>query len=328
MALFRVAKVQVQHEKIAMVKCGANRTKCRAFSAKRLGRLCIIFGMDFSFAPPAAPTPLEYFQTLVQDEDSLSLLEAASSIAQDVYPDLDLHLVLDEVDLLAAKLQRRIPADSPDLQKLLALNHFFYRELNFAGNINDYYDPQNSYIHAVLRTRRGIPISLALLWLELAERIGLAAAGVGFPGHFMIKVSLDAGQVILDPMTGQSLTREDLLDRLGGAHMQLLGAEEEVPMGLFLQPASAHEMLERMLRNLREIYAGRSLHERELAVINRLLVLLPESWSDYRERAQVLVQLGHIDAALGDLQTYLRAAQDASDAEAVRQQVAKLQAKS
>jgi regulator of sirC expression with transglutaminase-like and TPR domain len=144
----------------------------------------------------------------------------------------------------------------------------------------------------------------------------------------MIKVSLAAGQVVLDPMTGQSLTREDLLDRLGGAHMQLLGAEEEVPMGLFLQASSRYEILERMLRNLREIYASRGRHERELAVINRLLVLLPESWSDYRERAQVLVQLGQLDAALVDLQTYLHAAQDASDADAVRQQVAKLQAKS
>ncbi len=284
--------------------------------------------MDFSLVPPQAPTPLDYFRTLVQDEVSLSLLEAAASLAQDTHPDLDLYVVLDEVDLLAAKLQRRIPADSPDLQKLLALNHFFYRELNFAGNINNYYDPQNSYIHAVLRTRRGIPISLAVLWLELAERIHLPAVGVSFPGHFMVKVSLDAGQVVMDPMTGQSLTREDLLDRLGGAHVELLGAEEEVPMGLFLQPASKHDILERMLRNLREIYASRQRSERELAVINRLLVLLPESWSDYRERAQVFVQLGALDEALADLNTYLHAQYEASDAEAVRAQILQLQAKS
>ena len=282
--------------------------------------------MDFSFEPPAAPSPLNYFRMLVQDEASLSLLEAAASLAQDVHPDLDPHVVLDEVDLLAAKLQRRIPADSPDLQKLLALNHFFYRELHFAGNINDYYDPQNSYIHAVLRTRRGIPISLAVLWLELAERIGLPAAGVSFPGHFMLKISLDAGQVVLDPMTGQSLTREDLLDRLGGSKMPFDGGEEEVPMGLFLQPASRHEVLERMLRNLREIHASSQRKERELAVINRLLVLLPQSWRDYRERAQVLVQLGDIDGALADLQTYLQAEEhQAQDADIIRQQMAKLQ---
>lgn len=281
--------------------------------------------MDFSFAPPEAPTPLDYFRMLVQDEASLSLLEAAASLAQDVDPDLDLHLVLDEVDLLAAKLERRIPADSPDLQKLLALNHFFYRELSFAGNINNYYDPQNSYIHAVLRTRRGIPISLAVLWLELAERIELPAVGVSFPGHFMIKISLEAGQVVLDPMTGQSLTREDLLDRLGGSKMPFDGGEEEVPMGLFLQAASKHEIIERMLRNLREIYASNQRSERELAVLNRLLVLLPQSWHDYRSRAQVLVRLGQIDAAVADLQTYLQSQPEPHDGESVREQIRKLQ---
>ena len=161
----------------------------------------------------ALPSPLEYFRTLVQEDDGLPLLEAAASLAQDQAPDLDLH-------------------------KLLALNHFFYRELNFTGNINNYYDPQNSFIHAVLRTRRGIPISLAVVWLDLAERVGLSAHGVSFPGHFMIKVGLPQGQVILDPMTGQSLTREDLLERMGGNRVDLLGDKEEVPMGLFLQSAT------------------------------------------------------------------------------------------
>ena len=112
------------------------------------------------------PSPLEYFRTLVQEDDGLPLLEAAASLAQDVTPELDLHLVTDEMDLLAAKLTRRIPADAPALQKLLALNHFFYRELNFTGNINNYYDPQNSFIHAVLRTRRVNPISLAVKLLD------------------------------------------------------------------------------------------------------------------------------------------------------------------
>ena len=280
--------------------------------------------MDLSFH---APTPLQYFASLVQSDEHFPLLEAVASLAQDEYPELDVQQVLGDVDQLLARVQRRLPADAAALHRLRVLNQFFFVDLGFGGNVNDFYDPDNSYLQAVLRTRRGIPISLAVLWLDLAERIKLPAAGVGFPGHFMLKISLDAGQVVIDPMTGQSLTREDLMDRLGGAHMQLLGAEEEVPMGLFLQAASGSEILERMLRNLREIYASRSRHERELAVINRLLVLLPQSWSDYRERAQVQVQLGQIDAALGDLQTYLHATQNPSDADAVRQQVAKLQSK-
>ena len=241
----------------------------------------------------ALPSPLEYFRTLVQEDDGLPLLEAAASLAQDQAPDLDLHLVTDEMDLLAA----------------------------------NYYDPQNSFIHAVLRTRRGIPISLAVVWLDLAERVGLSAHGVSFPGHFMIKVGLPQGQVILDPMTGQSLTREDLLERMGGNRVDLLGDKEEVPMGLFLQSATPREILERMLRNLKEIYASQQRDERELAVQNRLLVLLPDSWADYRERGKIYALQGAIDLALGDLTKYLNAQSDAPDAEAVRVQIAQLQAK-
>lgn len=285
--------------------------------------------MSFPFAL-TPPSPLEYFRALVQDAEQLPLFEAAASLAQDSQPDLDLSTVCDEMDLLAARLQRRLPADAPDLQKLLGLNHYFYRDLQFAGNVNDFYDPQNSFLHAVLRTRRGIPVSLAVLWLEFAERLGLEANGVSFPHHFLIKVTLPQGQVVLDPMTGQSLTREDLLDRLGPQKVSVLGAdEEEVPLGLFLQNASAVDILERMLRNLRELYASQLQHERELAVLNRLLILLPESWVDYRHRAQALVAVGELDAALKDLQTYLQARGDeAPDAAAVQAQIDQIQGKS
>ncbi len=273
------------------------------------------------------PTPLDYFRSLVQEGQSVPLLEAAASLAQDVDPSLDLHLVLDEVDLLAAKLQRRLSADTPALEKLLALNHFFYRELQFAGNVNDYYDPQNSHIHAVLRTRRGIPVSLAVIWLELAERIGLEASGVNFPQHFMVKASLPQGQVVIDPLTGTSLSRDDLLDRLSENKIQVLDDEEGIPVGLFLQSASPQEILERMLRNLQQVYAMQQRPERQLAVLHRLLALLPESWPDYRERAHLLAQMGDVDAAIADLQRYLHGRSDSIEAEDVRAEITRLQGK-
>ncbi len=113
-----------------------------------------------------APTPLAYFATLVQSDDHFPLLEAATSLAQDEYPDLDVQQVLGDVDQLLARLKRRLPADAAPLQRLRMLNQFFFRDLSFGGNVNDYYDPDNSYLNAVLRTRRGIPISLAVLWME------------------------------------------------------------------------------------------------------------------------------------------------------------------
>jgi regulator of sirC expression with transglutaminase-like and TPR domain len=160
------------------------------------------------------PSPLGYFSSLVQSDEHFPLLEAAVCLAQDEYPDLNVQQVLGDVDQLLARLKRRLPPDAPALQRLRLLNQFFFRDLSFGGNLNDYYDPDNSYINAVLKTRRGIPITLAVLWLELATGLGLQAKGVSFPGHFMVKVNLPKGQVVMDPFTGQSLSREELSERL------------------------------------------------------------------------------------------------------------------
>ena len=124
------------------------------------------------------PTALEYFATLVADDASLSLVEAAISVAQDDCPHLDSQAVLADIDALACRLKRRFPADAVPVQRLRGLNRFFFQELGFAGNVNHYHDPRNSYLHEVLSTRRGIPITLAVLYIELATQIGLTARGV------------------------------------------------------------------------------------------------------------------------------------------------------
>eukprot|EP01036_Dinobryon_divergens_P058848 gene58848-78519_t len=160
------------------------------------------------------PSPLQYFASLVQSDAHFPLLEATISLAQDEYPDLDVQQILSDVDQLQARLKRRLPADASALQKLRLLSQFFFRDLGFGGNVNNYYDPDNSYLNAVLRTRRGIPISLAVLWMELAQGLDLQARGIGFPGHFMLKVTLPKGQVVIDPFTGKSLSREELGERL------------------------------------------------------------------------------------------------------------------
>src|SRR6478672_6823088 len=227
------------------------------------------------------PTSLDYFRTLVQDDDHFPLLEAAACIAQDEYPDLDVQQVLGDVDQLLARLKRRLPADAPALQKLRALNQFFFHDLSFGGNVNDYYDPDNSYLNAVLRTRRGIPITLAVLWLELALGLGLNARGVAFPGHFMVKVNLPKGQVVIDPFSGQSLSREELAERLEPYKRRSgLVDEFEVPLGLYLQAAPPRDILARMLRNLKEIHRAQEDWQRLIAVQNRLLVLLPDAWAE------------------------------------------------
>ncbi len=272
-----------------------------------------------------APTPLAYFATLVQSDDHFPLLEAATSLAQDEYPDLDVQQVLGDVDQLLARLKRRLPADAAPLQRLRMLNQFFFRDLSFGGNVNDYYDPDNSYLNAVLRTRRGIPISLAVLWMELAQGLGLHARGVAFPGHFMVKVNLPKGQVVIDPFTGQSLSREDLSERLEPFKRRSgLVDEFEVPLGLYLQAAPSRDIIARMLRNLKEIHRTQQDWPRVVAVQDRLIVLLPDAWSEYRDRGLAHAEQGHTAQAVDDLETYLSHAQDALDIDAMADRVAQL----
>ncbi|WP_160051021.1 SirB1 family protein, partial [Raoultella sp. 18099] len=142
-----------------------------------------------------------------------------------------------------------------------------------------------SYLNAVLRTRRGIPISLAVLWMELAQGLGLHVRGISFPGHFMVKVLLPRGQVVLDPTTGQSLSREDLAERLEPFRRRSgLVDDFEVPLGLYLQASPAREVIARMLRNLKEIHRSQQDWERLAAVQERLVLLLPDAWGEWRDR--------------------------------------------
>ncbi len=141
------------------------------------------------------------------------------------------------------------------MQRLRLLNRFFFQELGFAGNVNDYYDARNSYLHSVLQTRRGIPITLAMLYVEIAGQIGLAASGISFPGHFLVKLRMPQGEVVIDPFTGQSMSR-DALDALLVPYRRREGlpGESPVPLALFLQAATPREIIARMLRNLKEIH--------------------------------------------------------------------------
>ena len=271
------------------------------------------------------PSPLQYFSSLVQSDAHFPLLEAAVSLAQDEYPDLDVEQVLGDVDQLLARLKRRLPSDAPELQRLRALNQFFFRDLGFGGNINDYYDADNSYLNTVLRTRRGIPITLAVLWLELAVGLDLNARGVAFPGHFMVKVNLPKGQVVIDPFNGQSLSREELAERLEPFRQRSsIGDESEVPMGLYLQSAPPREIISRMLRNLQEIHTTQEDWPRLIAVQDRLIVLQPDAWTEYRDRGLAWAAQGDVAYALVDLEIYLAHAEDALDIDAIAERVAQL----
>lgn len=268
---------------------------------------------------------LDYFAALVRQDDSIPLFEAALAIAQDADPRLDLEASQVEVDTLAARLMRRLPSDASLLQKLRMLNHYFYEELGFAGNVNDYYTPDNSYLDRVISTRRGIPISLAVVYMELAQQIGLDVKGISFPGHFLMKLSVQAGDIILDPFNGASLSRDDLEDRLE----PFLEQETEIgeaALAIFLQAAEPRDILVRMLRNLKALFQQHQQWDRLLGIQQRLVILLPEQAIELRDRGLTYERLECPLAALQDFEAYLAARPGAADARELRSKLPGLRA--
>jgi len=254
--------------------------------------------------PLGVPSSLDYFATLVAQDDGFPLLEAAIAVGQDRDATLDPQSVMVALDRLGARLARRIPSDAVPLQRLRWLNRYFFDELAFGGNVNDYYAADNSYLHCVLDSRRGIPITLALLYMEMAAHAGLKARGISFPGHFLVKLRLPRGEVVIDPFS-------------------LLG-DFEVPLGLFLQEATPREFLSRLLRNLKEIHLSAENWPALLQVQERLVRLVPLGWAERRDRGLAYAELGLDDLALADLQTYLQHCGEAEDAPALRERMSRM----
>jgi regulator of sirC expression with transglutaminase-like and TPR domain len=271
-----------------------------------------------------APSPMDYFATLVAEDTGFPLLEAAIAVAQDEDPQLDVQGVLADIDELGQRLRQRLPADAAPLQRMRLLNTYFFRELGFAGNVNDYYDRRNSLLPSVVATRRGIPITLALIYIELASLVGVKARGVSFPGHFLVKLSLPRGEVVIDPFSGRSLGREELEERLLPYRSQRGTSLEEtndIPLGLYLQAAHPRDVLARLLRNLKEVHRAANDHARLAAVQQRLVILLPREWDERRDWALALHKLGRDGQAARELAVYLEHRPDAPDAPELRREL-------
>ncbi len=269
---------------------------------------------------------LDYFTSLVAEDEHFPLTEAAIAVAQHAYPDLDVQGVLDQIDQLGTKLKTRVTADTAPMQRLQILKHFFYTELGFGPNPNDFYAPENSYLHQIIENRRGIPISLAILMMELGQQIGLKIRGVSFPNHFMMRISLQQGEIIMDPLTGDSLSKHQLQEMLD-PYLDAKGyrGELSLPLNLFLRASSPREILSRFLRNLKMIYSEHERWERLLGVQERLVILLPDSVEEIRDRGLIFAQLEYLRPALADMQRYVEEVPGAEDASDIREHIATLE---
>jgi regulator of sirC expression with transglutaminase-like and TPR domain len=269
---------------------------------------------------------LDYFRSLVADDAHFPLTEAAIAVGQHAHPALDVQHVLDEIDAIALKLKVRFTAETTDLQKLQYLKYFFFQELHFGLNTNDYYDPENSYIHSLIINRRGIPISLALLFMELGNQIGIQVRGISFPNHFLVRVSLPQGEVVMDPTTGSSLSKNELQAMLD-PYLDAQGYRGELtlPLSLFLRSSSPREILSRFLRNLKAVYSHQDRWERLLSIQERLVILLPDEAEEVRDRGLAFSQLDYIRPAMHDLMFYLEKSPSAKDAEEIKEHLEDLE---
>jgi len=255
---------------------------------------------------------LEHFSELVS-RDQFDLAQASLMLAQDVYPDIDVSAYLGRLDDIAAAVRRRVASDAFAEQKVLALNNHLFNEMRFSGNIDDYYDPRNSYLNEVIERRTGIPITLSIVYLEVGRRLGLNMKGLSFPGHFLVKLSVRRGQLVLDPfLAGEAQSETDLRQRLAKVLPQAMA--EKASLDQYLEAATPRQIVARVLRNLKNIYMRDGKLENALAVMHRMLLVVPESAEELRDRGMLYQQLECFRPALSDLQNYLRRRPEAPDA--------------
>lgn len=241
-------------------------------------------------------------------DDEIDLARAAFLIAATEYPSLEVEQQLGVLDSLAAAASTRLGDRSNALACVNALSEYLFDELGFHGNQEDYYDPRNSFLNDVLSRRLGIPITLALVCIEVGKRLGVPLVGVGMPGHFLLK-HWDEQELFIDPFNrGIILTEEECAQRLGQVTQSNVAWDPR-----YVATVNNRDYVTRILRNLKGIYLSRTDHSRALSIVELMLILQPAAIEERRDRGIIHYNLGQYGDALNDLQDYLEAAPPGSD---------------
>jgi regulator of sirC expression with transglutaminase-like and TPR domain len=261
------------------------------------------------------PCRASFAQAVNRPDPLIDLAEAALLIAKEEYPELVVSAYLCRLDAMAESVRPRI-RDPRDPREICAgLNEHLFRQESFRGNTENYYDPRNSFLNEVLDRRVGIPITLSLVYIEIARRLGLPLQGVGMPGHFLVKCSAPGEEIVIDPFGGGAILSiadcQRILDKLFDGRVAF-----EPRM---LAPISSRQILMRILNNLKGIYVKADQYGKALAVVDRLLILHPDSPCDLRDRGLLACQLKRYAEASENLDRYLRLAPQAEDRDVIRE---------
>ena len=254
----------------------------------------------------------EFVRMIARPEEDLDLGLSALLVAGEEYPDLDVVEHLQRLDGFAEEILRRTTGETDPAEIARSVSRYLFDEQGFQGNAADYYNPDNSYFNRVLDTQIGIPITLSLLYLEVARRVGLRCNGVGMPGHFL--VGLEGGEIFLDPFHGGTLISADdcrqLAEGMFGPRMEWRDS--------YLEPCTKYEFLFRLLNNLKVVYEHSGTADKGVSVIERMIMVNSQATALYKDLAEMQYQLQQYRAALRSLGNYLTAAPDAADASQVK----------
>ena len=256
----------------------------------------------------------EEFGRLIQGDGDVDLVRINLEIARDAYPDLDQADILDRIESLAERVRDRCLPDGGPHYMIGQINWVMFVEEGFQGNVEDYFDPRNSYLNEVLDRKLGLPIALSLLYAEVAARAGLALGCVNLPMHFALRVMGREEPLFVDPFhEGRVLDLPDcerFLSGLSGRDVRL-GAEE-------FNTCDPSVTVARMLRNLKGVYLERKDFASALPVVRRLAALRRDDLLEQRDWGMVSLQADRPGEALDPLGRYVEARPQAPDAEAIR----------
>lgn len=269
------------------------------------------------WVPPSSN--LARFSRLVgQRESAVNLAEAALLIAEDAYPDLDVAAYLQRLDELAEPVRPDWHEYAPLDDQVRILNRHLFGEMGFRGNRDDYYDAKNSYLNEVLDRRLGLPITLSVVYMEVARRLGLSVSGIGLPGHFIVAAERDGVSLLLDPFNGGEVLTSGQCERIV---QDTYGSS--VPFAQSqLVPVRKRQILTRMLNNLKQTYLTRDEPGAAWPVLEKIVCLNPENAVDRRDRGLVAYRLNNFAQARADLRYYLDHRPGAVDRAAIRSSLA------
>lgn len=247
-------------------------------------------------------------------EKTIDLSKASLYYAQAEYPDLEVSKYLDYLDKIAENIKANINSSFYPLQVIKAINNHLFDKLNFQGNKQDYYNPDNSYLNKVIDTGMGIPITLSVIYLEIAKRINFPMVGIGMPGHFIIRPDFEDAGIFVDVFNrGEILFEQDCEEKLSQLYQKPVKLEPR-----FLAPVTNHQILARMLNNLKQIYLHQRQFNKVLSIVEGILIIFPHNPYEIRDRGLLYYEMARWQEATQDLKFYLKTIPDAEDSPMIK----------